>query len=360
MRNDDERIKSFLKELARPDLTARCRREVTAMYEASAGDPKPSGGYAAAVIARPSAIRDLIRHARKEAINRPGDAAVIGEVAVRLAHDARTRRGCHRAEPARIRLEADARRELADILKRCNQVKKARTQALRARTLYAHPKLAPHRDQARLDLTLGQILFDLGERERGVAIINDAAVQLRDRWRDTLGYSKAMTIIGALFMRADDYVAALPYFHEAMLAGSHLADDFTIASNVYNNASCRVELGLPDAAAALEKAREMFASLGLREPLLRCDALAAVLLYRQGRVKEAISELYKALHGFEALDVPNTSARLKVRLAEWLIEQKRFTEIPLAVKGVRKRLLTAGLSTDAARLDALLGTVTAA
>jgi tetratricopeptide (TPR) repeat protein len=274
----------------------------------------------------------------------------------------RARVRLYRTRPDWLRLEADAWRELAEVWKRCNHLMRARRAALRAKALYRRPELAPLKDEARLDLTLGQIVFQQNQHEQGLAIVQRAGERLRDDWHDPLAFAKALAIYGTLLMRIREYERALPYFHESIKAGGSVLDDdeFTVAANLFNHAFCAIETGDPSGPENLALAREKFEALGLVDPLLRCDALGAVLLRRQGRVSEAISELYKVRSAFAALGLPNTASRWTVTIVEWLMEQQRFSEAVHAAEGEKQHLLDAGLYDDATRLDELLGKCTAA
>jgi hypothetical protein len=115
MRDDDDpRVSAFLDELAQPTLSRRVYSSLAKNHRRLTLDP--SFPPFRSPLARPKPLREVLRHARRLAIDRPSDAAVIGELAVMIARRARIRA---KRTSEWLRLEADACRELADILLRC-------------------------------------------------------------------------------------------------------------------------------------------------------------------------------------------------------------------------------------------------
>lgn len=350
-RSDDPRVILFLSELAQPSLPHSSWETIRKLHS----DSIDRGRLPAVTspLARPATIRHLLRHAETLSLHEPARAAILGELATMIVRRVRLRSRARRT--SLLRLEADAWRELAEIMNRCSNFPRARRAALRAKALYRRLDAAPRQDEARLDLTLGQILFQQGDQSLGLMIVEHAGVRLRTNWKNRLASAKARAIYGGLLIRARDFARAMPHFHESLIEGGDLLDDFTVAANLFNHAICAVKLQKPEGAESLARARREFEHLGSRVSVVYCDQLAAVMLHDAGKVRKAVSELYKVRRAFQALSLPRCAARVTVNIVEWLIEQRRFSEARLAAKGARKQLVDGGLLAEAAKLDELLG-----
>jgi tetratricopeptide (TPR) repeat protein len=350
MRDDDDpRVSAFLDELAQPTLSRRVYSALAKNHRRLTLDP--SFPAFRSPLARPKPLREVLRHARRLAIDRPSDAAVIGELAVMIARRARIRA---KRTSEWLRLEADACRELADILLRCSHLRRARHAALRAKALYRRPHLAPTRDECRVDLTHGQIVFQQGDRETGLAIIEDAGERLRRDWGDPVACAKAKSIYGTLLLRIDAYERAMPYFRESLIAGGERLDEYAIASNLLDTAICALKLGKLVGWENLAAAQAKFEQLGASDAVWHCEALRVEILHDEGKVSEAISELYKLRDKALQEGLPKVAAQLTVNIMEWLVEQQRSSEAMHAARGQRRQLVDGGLLPELAKFDKLL------
>jgi hypothetical protein len=352
--DDDSRASAFLDELAQPTLSPRMYRFLAKNHRRLTLDssfPVPS------LLAGPKALRDLMRHARRLATARPADAAVLGELVVVIARRARIR--AHRTMEW-LRIEADACRELADIFLRCSHLRRARHAALRAKALYRRPHLAPARDECRVDLTHGQIVFQQGDRETGLAIIEDAGERLRSEWRDPLAYAKAKSIYGTLLIRIDAFERAMPCFRESLIGGGERLEEFTIASNLLSTAICAFKLGKPGAWENFIAAHAKFEQLGCEDALWHCKTVAAENLHDEGKVSEGVSEMYKVREMVLQQGLPKVAAQVTVDIMERLAGQNRTSEALHAAQGYRAHLVDGGLRPELARYDKLIAQCAAA
>jgi tetratricopeptide (TPR) repeat protein len=354
-RTDDWRVAAFLDELAQPSLSPYAWKRVARLHrEQLHARQAPALPFP---LVQPEPLRNLLRHARQLASGVPSRAAVVGELAMMIAR--RTRVGGS-GSAEWLRLEAEAWSELAYIHTRCSHLRRARGAALRAKALYRRKPLAPTRDEARIDVILGSIIFQQNDHERGLALVERAAETLRSEWHDAAAFARAKAMYGTLLIRTDAFERAMPCFHESLVAGRDLLDDVTIASNLYNHAVCALKLGRPGGRESLARAREKFAELDLAIGVLHCDVQNAIVLHDEGRVSEAISEMYKLRTASSTLSLPQFAARLTVTIVRWLKEQRRDSEARHAARGWRRHLVHGGLVAEVAQLDELLGRRTAA
>jgi hypothetical protein len=159
---------------------------------------------------------------------------------------------------------------------------------------------------------------------------------------------------GTLLLRIDAYERAMPYFRESLIAGGERLDEYAIASNLLDTAICALKLGKPVGWENLAAAHAKFEQLGASDAVWHCEALKVEILHDEGKVSEAISEMYKLRDKALQEGLPKVAAQLTVNIMEWLVEQQRSSEAMHAARGQRRQLVDGGLLPELAKFDKLL------
>lgn len=251
---------------------------------------------------------------------------------IALAHDALSRdpnravwisRLAIRAAAAPID-EGDAWREYAAALLEVGEYEDAHAAVEPARTVYRAAGGAEH-NEAVLGAIEGRILHELGDSLRGLRRIDDSARTLL-RLNDKKTYVRVRSIYAMVLFNLCRYSEAAETYAEMV----NDYDTETLAYAVNMIGRCAVKLGdVSRAQQCFETALDMFEQLGLHAEMPRVRKGIAEILLVQGRIHEAISELYKARAEFLAMSLPVMAALVALDIVELLLYVGRTSEIEL-------------------------------
>jgi tetratricopeptide (TPR) repeat protein len=171
----------------------------------------------------------------------------------------------------------------------------------------------------------GRILHELGDSMRGLQRIDESARTLL-RLNDKKTYVRFRSVYAAILFNLGRYREAADTY-EAM---ANDYDPETLGHAVLMIGRCAVKLGeIERARQCFETALEMFEDLGLRPEIPRVRKGIAEVLLANGRVHEAISELYKARAEFLTMELPVLGALVALDIVELLVTVGRISEIEL-------------------------------
>jgi len=267
----------------------------------------------AAMDAGSATTRRLIALAHDALSRDPNRAVWIARLAIRVAR-----------EGDALVDEGDAWREYAAALLEVGDYEDAHVAVERARMVYQLIRGAEH-NEAVLWAVEGRILHELGDSIRALQRI-DASARTLLRLNDKKTYVRVRSIYAMVLFNLCRYREAADMYAE-------MVNDFdteTLAHAVNMIGRCAVKLDdVERAQQCFETALEMFEQLGLRAEIPRVRKGIADVLVVQGRVHEAISELYKTRAEFLAMSLPVMAALVTLDIVELLLDVGRTSEIAL-------------------------------
>lgn len=310
-----------------------------------------AGTLPASPLFNPRVIRSLLKHARGTMMRVTLHGLSLARLATLLVPHISTGTPYH-ARRAVI-LEGEAYRLYASGLMRCGRNREALVAAERARHLFEIPIVSrvTRRYVHVLDLTFGQIVFHLGETERGLEIISRAADNLHVIYGDVRRFLMARQIYGSLLMylhRWDDAAAVFDEVLEIVIESKNL--DLR-AATVFNISVCGKRLGEEHADQCGEKALKLLKETGLSADVPRAEWLRVIELRHEGKGNEAISEMYKIRQVYidGGLELQG-DAEVTPAIVEELVQQGRFDEARFIGKRALKKLADAGLGLSEHRI----------
>ena len=255
----------------------------------------------------------------------------------------------------KLLLEGDAWRWYALALLRCGRCREAKRAALESMRFYHQPIVRPHihAQFALLEITYGQILCLGGDASRGEQMILRAAEHLRFLG-ETHFYCVAKTTYGGMLIEQQRWSEAMGVLFETAEIAHGIGDRPVVVAAIYNGGCCLFMTGLKGSEACSKLSMELLEELSMDSELPRAGWLRAMLMWRQGRVSEAISELHKIRSTYLIEGSPIVAAQFSLPLVEALIEAKRYSEALLVGSADVELLASAGLTLEEKRLRSLL------
>jgi tetratricopeptide (TPR) repeat protein len=257
--------------------------------------------------------RRLIALAHDALSRDPNRAVWISRLAIRVAREGEA-----------LLDEGDAWREYAAALLEVGDYEDAHVAVERARMVYQLISGAEH-NQAVLWAVEGRILHELGDSIRALQRI-DASARTLLRLKDKKTYVRVRSIYAMVLFNLCRYREAADMYAEMV----NDYDTETLAHAVNMIGRCAVKLDdVERAQQCFETALEMFEQLGLHAEIPRVRKGIADILLVQGRIHEAISELYKVRAEFLAMSLPVMAALVALDIADLLLDAGRTSEIAL-------------------------------
>ncbi len=325
-----------------------------------------AGGKPPADLLRAVVVRRLIYHARRLTGCDPRRAVVVSLAAAELVSHMDV--GLQtlewsRVNSALVRLEANAWMEHALALLKAGDYMPAQKASLLAHRFFTFyealgKSLVVTKTDAEaneLKLIHGQIIFHLGDADKGLRLIDEAADYLLLVLDKKKKYVRARTIHATLLMRQDRFDEALDMLEEAAELAEEAGDSETPAYILNNIAFCAANLGdFERAQKCCETALTMFSDLGLTAELPRLRGSLVEILKARRRFNEAISELYKTRAEYLALRMPVIAATFSTDIVELLLAANRRSEVPALCAEMISTFSRAGLKKEALRALASL------
>jgi tetratricopeptide (TPR) repeat protein len=255
----------------------------------------------------------------------------------------------------KLLLEGDAWRWYALALLRCGRCREAKRAALESMRFYHQPVVRPHihAQFALLEVTYGQILCLGGDAARGEQMILRAAEHLR-YLGETHFFCAAKTAYGGMLIERQRWIEALEVLMETADIAQGIGDRPVVVAAIYNAGCCFIMTGGKGAEACSATSMALLQELSMDSELPRAGWLRAMLMWRQGKVNEAISELHKIRATYRAEGSPIVGAQFSLPLVEALVEAKRYSEALLVGSADVELLASAGLTLEETRLRSLL------
>jgi tetratricopeptide (TPR) repeat protein len=236
----------------------------------------------------------------------------------------------------------------------CVEAKEAAERAMRAYRVKGVAEVT-RKDQTIVDLAYGQIIFLRGEPERGLRIIARAAEEFLKRCDDLRLHGIALQTYGAMLYLKGSYRSALRIADRAMYYAMKIEDRVLMTGLLHNAALCAAQLGILGALPGRNLSRERLAQFGLDSEVPKSRYVTYVLLKREGKFNEAVSELYMIRQEFLDRDMPVVAAQSVVRIVRELVALRRYSEARFVGEDALRILTDAGVEFDAVALRALLG-----
>jgi tetratricopeptide (TPR) repeat protein len=261
--------------------------------------------------------RRLIALAHDALSRDPNRAVWISRLAIRVAREGEA-----------LADEGDAWREYAAALFEVGEYHDAKMAVERARLVYLMASDAEH-NQAVLSAIEGRVLHELGDSIGALQCV-EASAQTLLRLNDKKTYVRVRTIYASIQFNLGRYREAAETYAAMAVLAEQEGDSETLAHAVHVIGRCAVKLGeMERGRQCFETALEMFDQLGLRPEIPRVRKGFAEILIAQGRVHEAISELYKARAEFLAMALPVIAALVALDIVDLLLRVGRTSEIEL-------------------------------
>lgn len=289
-------------------------------------------------------IRSLLKHARYTMVRSERRGLSLARLATLLTPhvSADTPYEARRA----VILEGEAYRLYAAALHRCGRNYDAQRAAEEARRLFQIPIVSKvsRKYEHILDLTAGQIVFHLGETERGLEMISRAADNLHIVYGDVVRFLKGRQIYGSLLMIQRRWEDALETFDEVLGIAVESNNLEVRAATVYNMSICGKRLEDENADRCNAMALKMVRDTGLAGDMPLSGWMHAIGLQQSGKTAQAVSELYKIRQGYidGGLEL-QAHISITPTIVEILVSAERFDEARFIGKQAIRKLSEAGL-----------------
>lgn len=300
-------------------------------------------------------IRSLLKHARSTMMRERLHGLALARLATLLTPHVSTSTP-YRARRAVI-LEGEAYRLYASALFRCGRNLDAHHAAEEARRLFEIPIVSrvSRKYLAILDLTSGQIVFNLGEIERGLEIISCAADNLHIVYGDVRRFLMGRQIYGSLLMYLHRWEDAVAAFDEVLEIAIESKNDDLRAATIYNMSVCGKRLQEEHADQCAESAIKLLKETGVSSDVPRSAWLRIIDLRHEGKINEAISEMYKVRQAYidAGLELQG-DAEVTPVIVETLVQEGRTGEAQFIGRRAIKKLSEAGLKFSENRITKAL------
>jgi tetratricopeptide (TPR) repeat protein len=198
-------------------------------------------------------------------------------------------------------------------------------------------------------------MHELGRSDEGLSMIERHANLFRSLYDNKSKYVEARTIYAVVLLKRQEYSRALAALEESAAIAKEEKDTEVLAYILNNIGLCWVNLGnLTSAKECLTAAAEMFAARNLRTESARVRGSLALLLIRQGRYNDAISEYFICRNAFMELNAPVLAAQAALRVVETLFLAGRTSQVPSLCAEIMAAFRTARLPREAQKALAYL------
>ncbi len=289
-------------------------------------------------------IRSTLKHSRHTMVGYPVQGLALARLATLLTPHlpARTPYEAQRA----LFLEAETYRLYAAALFRSGRNFEAQRAAEEARRLYRIPMVqrAHRSSESILDITYGQIVFRLGEPERGLEIVSRAADHLHIVYGDTLRFLKGRILYGNLLMEQRRWADAIDAYGEVLEIANETNNLELRATVVYNTSLCGKRLQREHAEECNARGLKLLEQSGIAGDVPRSGWMYVIELQQTGRQHAAISELYKIRQGYvdAGLELEG-HASVTPAIVEALVGIGRYDEAQFIGEYAVRKLSEAGL-----------------
>jgi len=297
-------------------------------------------------------IRSTLKHARYVMVRNPAHGLWLAQLATLLVPHlpARTPYEAQRA----ILLEGDAYRLYAAALLRCGRNNDAKLAADESRRFFNIPivRKLSGKHEAKLDITAGQILFNLGEVERGLAMIASAADRLHVHHADTRLFLMGRSTYGGLLMFLRQWEEAAMVFDELLEIANESNHREVTAAISYNIAICGKRLQEEHADQCHASAMDLLEKIDMtHEAPGRSEWVRVIELQQQGKANEAISEMYKirAKYVEEGLELRGHD-EISGNIVDALVAEGRYSEACSVGEEAMEKLAAAGMNRSEMRI----------
>jgi tetratricopeptide (TPR) repeat protein len=244
-------------------------------------------------------------------------------------------------------LEAEAYRLYASALYRKKRVFEAKAAADTSRDRFKVPMLrkVSGRYLEILNLTAGQIAFELGDTDLGLAIVSRAADRLHITYGDRIRFLKGRQIVGTLLMKLQRWADAADVFDEILEIAEETGNVELRTALTQGVAICGKHLGEEHADRCHASAMKLVKATGIGQDVARSEWMLIIDLQHNGKISEAISEMYKLRQSYiDAGNELRAESAVTPTIVETLVSEGRLTEarklgemalVPLAEAGLR-------------------------
>lgn len=296
-------------------------------------------------------IRSTLKHARYVIARNPAHGLLLAHLATLLVPhlNAQTPYEAQRT----ILLEGDAYRLYAAGLLRCGRNYDAKRAADESRRLFHIPivRKLSGKHEAKLDITAGQILFNLGEVDRGLAMIAAAADKLNVIHADTRLFLTGRSAYGGLLMFLRRWEEAAMVFDELLEIANESNHREVTAAISYNIAICGKRLQEEHADQCHASAMKLLEKIDMTDEAGRSEWVRVIELQQQGKANEAISEMYKirAKYFDEELEVRGHD-EISPNIVDALMAEGRDSEARRVGDEAMEKLAAAGMKRSEMRI----------
>jgi tetratricopeptide (TPR) repeat protein len=290
-------------------------------------------------------VRSTLRHSRHVMMCSEDGGLALARLATLLVPHLPSRTA-HEAKRA-LFLEADAFRLYASALFRKKRIFDAKEAADRSRYLFKIPLLRKiaGRYLEILNLTAGQIAFELGDTDLGLAIVARAADRLHVTYGDELRFLKGRQIYGTLLMKLQRWAEAAEAFDEILEIAEETGNPELRTALTQCVALCGKRLGEEHADSCHASAMKLVKATGIGNDVARSEWMLIIDLQNNGKISEAISEMYKLRQSYiDAGNELRAESAVTPTIVETLVSEGRLTEarklgeialLPLAEAGLK-------------------------
>jgi tetratricopeptide (TPR) repeat protein len=256
----------------------------------------------------------------------PPRAVALARLGIALATRVQRRRGAW--DGRLLFLTADGFREKADALARRERFGDAARAALRARALFADPRVAPFvtAEEARLSMTYSWILFCQGRTAEAFETIGRAGDFLLRERNDITGFVKARAFEAAIHVGLEQFEQGHGILRVIVKLAETSVDGPTFDSIISNAAICAGEVGDERAEALYEFAVSRLRAAGRHAEVLRVQTFRARQFELHGRLDESIAAYEAISDGYLALGMPESAAHVSKPIVRMYLEQGRTAE----------------------------------
>src|SRR5436305_6934287 len=232
----------------------------------------------------------------------PREAQSLARLALRMSRNL-----SHEASDPFL-TQGDAWRECAAAHSEVAEYADARDAIGEARACYSRSS-ASRMNATLLSLIEGRTLFELGERQEALSVVDRASAELLRYGAERKKYVQARIAYASILAAMAQYGAALDVFSEAADFAMNAGDNEMLAYVLSNSGLIAAKLeDYANARQCFESALRLFADLGLASEMPHVRAALVTILRQQGRYNEAVSELFKVRAEFLSLGVPVAAA----------------------------------------------------
>lgn len=181
---------------------------------------------------------------------------------------------------------------------------------------------------ATLDLLRGQVLHRLGQREKGIQVVESSANLLLSWCNNPRRYVEGRTILAGLLFREGRYEDAARVLDDSIEYAQSEGDSALLAYIVDQTGAYWYGMGdLPKAKECLDTALRLFTEVGMASEALRVREGLAKVLATQGRYNEAVSEQFTIRSEYLRMGMPVVAAIAGLEVLDYLFLAGRTDDV---------------------------------